>query len=290
MSSSRSSSDPVEVVTGRIAVGDVELAVDQAGAGGRPLLLVHGFCGCRQDFAPVIPALVAAGWHAVAADNRGHGDSDQPPDEGAYGLDRFTADAAALVDALGWERFALVGHSLGGAIAQQVALTAPERIAALVLMNTTPGALDIDPALLAASAAVVRGEGLDRLVELMKERADPLGSPAHERAAAQIPGYGERGERNTRRCSPAMYARMMEELGSMPDRSVALAGWRAPTLVIVGEEDRLMLAPSRRLADVIPGARLAVIADAGHNPLWENTEESAAALLGFLVGVSASFP
>jgi 3-oxoadipate enol-lactonase len=287
-------------VTRTIEVGGIALVVDVMGGRapgsgpggrapgsgpgdrGRPLLAVHGFCGCRDDFAPLLPALVGAGWQVAAADNRGHGDSAQPADEADYDLDRFAGDVLGLAAALGWDRFVLLGHSLGGAIAQVAALAAPERVDALVLVSTTPGTLDLDPATMALAADIVRRDGLDRLIELLKEREDPLGTPAHERAVATIPGYRERGERNVRRCSPAMYARMMDQFATMPDRSEALAGLRCPTLVVVGEQDRAMLAPSRRLAAAIPGARLEVLDDAGHAPQFEATAAMVDVLVRFL--------
>jgi pimeloyl-ACP methyl ester carboxylesterase len=273
-------------VTRRIDVGDVSVVVDEAGAGGRPMLLVHGFAGCRDDFAPVVPALVAAGFHVVAPDSRGHGDSDQPPGEDAYLLDRFTDDVLGLADALGWDRFTLLGHSLGGMVAQDVVLRAPARVEALVLLGTTPTAPALDHGELATAAAIVRAAGLDRLVDLMNEGDDPVGSPAAERAAREIPGYRERGERNTRRCSGAMYARILDHFRTMADRSAELAAVPCPALVIVGEEDPLMLGGSRRLAEVIPGARLVIVPDAGHSPQFENPEPFLAALVDFLAGVA----
>jgi pimeloyl-ACP methyl ester carboxylesterase len=271
------------VDTRRIDVGGVTLVVDEDGAGGRPLLLVHGFTGCRDDFTPIAAALVAAGWHVAAPDHRGHGDSDQPPQEDDYGVERFAGDMVGLVDALGWERFVIFGHSMGGMVAQHLAVTVPGRVAALVLMDTAPGALPVDPAGMAQAAAVARGHGMAELVDRMNRHGDPVGyGPAWERAARTVPGYRERGTRNTLRCSPAMFARMMEAFGTMPDRSDDLAGVRCPTLVVVGEEDALMLAPSRRLAEVVPGARLAVVPDAGHAPQFENTPALLDVVMPFL--------
>jgi pimeloyl-ACP methyl ester carboxylesterase len=269
--------------TRRVEVNGVSLAVDEAGAGGRPLLLVHGFTGCRDDFAPLTPALVGAGWHVVAADQRGHGDSDQPASEDDYGVGIFADDQLALADALGWDRFALLGHSMGGAVAQEIALRVPDRVGSLVLLCTTPTRLAIDRGSVEAAIHVVRKDGIARLLALMAERdADPLGSAAYERAVARDPDYGERGARNTLRCSPAMYARVLGDLVSAPDRSAELAGLRLPVLVAVGEEDAVMLEPSRAMAACIPGAELAVIPDAGHSPNFENTDGLLAALVPFL--------
>jgi 3-oxoadipate enol-lactonase len=263
-------------------VAGVALVLDEAGAGDRPLLLVHGFTGCRDDFAPVVPALVAAGWHVVAADNRGHGDSAQPPDEADYEIDRFADDVLGLADVLGWDRFTLLGHSLGGIIAQRVVARAPGRIEGLVLMDTTSTALDLDEELVRTGAAIVRAQGLPALLDLLRDADDPLGSPAAERANREIPGHRERGERNARRCSPAMYARLLELFVEPADRSAELAAVGCPTLVVVGAEDARMLGPSRRMAELIPGARLAIVPDAGHSPQFENTAAFTAALLDFL--------
>src|SRR3954465_6875076 len=70
----------------RVGVGPVELEVLEAGEGGGPLLLVHGFTGAKEDFADHVDDLAAAGWHVVAPDQRGHGRSDAPADEAAYDL------------------------------------------------------------------------------------------------------------------------------------------------------------------------------------------------------------
>jgi pimeloyl-ACP methyl ester carboxylesterase len=269
--------------TRRVEVGDVTLVVDEAGEGGRPLLLVHGFTGCRDDFSLLIPTLVDAGWHVVAPDLRGHGDSDQPASEDDYGVGIFAGDQLALADALGWDRFALLGHSMGGAIAQDMALRAPGRVDALVLLCTTHTRLALDPGPIAAAIGVVRKDGIARLLTLMAERgAEPLTSSAYERAAARIPGYAERGARNSLRCAPAMYARMLGDLSTAPDRSEELTAISCPVLVAVGEEDPVMVGPSRHLAEVIPGAQLAVIADAGHSPNFENPGDLLAALVPFL--------
>jgi pimeloyl-ACP methyl ester carboxylesterase len=270
------------ITTRRIGVGPVELAVDEAGAGGRPLLLIHGIAGGRDAFTPLVPALVAAGWHVVAPDLRGHGESDQPPGEDDYSLEIFAADALGLLDTLGWERAAVLGHSMGGAIVQVLAVTAPERVERLVLLDTTGAGVDADPALLAAAAAVARKDGMGRLVELMDQHGDPLGGAAAQRAEATIPGYRERGARTTRASSAAMFATMMDLFAAGEDRAPALATLACPTLVAVGDGDTVMWGPSHRLAEVIPGARLVVIPDAGHNPNFENPDALLPVLLDFL--------
>ena len=269
--------------TRRIQAGDVELAIAEEGAGGRPFLLLHGFTGAKEDFSlpleidgtgpSALERLAAAGWHAVAPDQRGHGESAQPEGEDDYSLEHYTGDALALADALGWERFALLGHSMGGMIAQSVTLAAPERVEALVLMDTGAGALrGVDRSQADVAVAIARAEGMGRLAELMAERRgnSPLETPASRRVLAERPGWAELGDRKVASCSPAMYAAMMRVIFEQDDRLPALAGLRVPALVVVGEQDEPFVRPSQRMAETIPGARLEVIPDAGHSPQFEN--------------------
>src|SRR5687768_8869044 len=101
-------------MTRTVAIGDVALVIDEAGAGGRPLLLVHGFTGSRADFDMALGPLAEAGWHVVAPELRGHGDSSRPAEESAYSFEIFAADVLELADHLGFDRFTLLGHSMGG--------------------------------------------------------------------------------------------------------------------------------------------------------------------------------
>ena len=269
----------------RIDLGDVSLAVAEAGVGGRPLLVVHGYTGAKEDFADWFEPLAAAGWHVVAPDLRGHGASDKPPQEAAYSIDRFTEDLLAAVEVLGWERFVLLGHSMGGMIAQQLALTAPERLRGLILMDTSASAVPVDRAMRDAAVHVVRTHGMDTLADLQAERGGPLDTPASRRVLAERPGFAEESDRRLRVCSPAMYAAMAIEITERPDRLDELRFLRVPTLVLVGEQDEPFLEPARRLRDAIAGARLVVLPDAGHSPQVEAPEAWWAAVSEFLDGL-----
>ena len=266
-----------------VDAGPVVLAVAEAGSGGSGLLLLHGFTGAKEDFADWIDAFAARGFHVVAPDHRGHGASGQPAEESDYSLATFADDARRLVDELGWDRFALLGHSMGGVIAQHLALAVPERVSALVLMDTTYRNVDgIDPALVALATAVVRTEGVERLLELMNERDAPLATAADARVRAEREGYIAFGERKFLACSPAMYAAMAAELLNDHDYLAQLATLDVPTLVVVGEQDTPFLAPSQVMADAIPDAELVVLPDAGHSPQFEAPEAWWDAVSGFL--------
>ncbi len=267
--------------------GGERLAIDEVGVGGRGLLLVHGFTGGRVDFADHLDALAEAGWWVVAPDLRGHGDSWHPEEESAYSFDHFARDMWALVDALGWERLVLLGHSMGGMIAQVAAARRPGALDGLVLMDTTHGPLEIDRDLAMLGAQLVRDGGMAAVKEALDalEGDGPLGTPANERLLAERPGYRELGDRKFLGSSPAMYASMIGQMLDQADRLQHLADVAVPTLVIVGEQDTPFLGPSEAMATAVPGARLEVIADAGHSPQFENPEAWQTVMLEFLAGV-----
>ena len=266
--------------------GDVDLPVLEAGEGGRPLLLVHGFTGTGNDFVDHIDALAGDGWHVVAPTQRGHHGSVVPDDEAAYSLDAYASDLLALADGLGWERFALLGHSMGGMVAQVLALEAPQRLDALILMDTGHGPVAVDPELVAMGVGIARDGGMGALADAMAAAGPgPLETPAAARVREERADLAPVWDAQLRGCAPAMYAAMATQMSSQEDRLDALRSLDVPTLVVVGEQDGPFLGPSKRMADAIPGARLEVLADAGHSPQLEAPAAWAEVVRGFLASL-----
>ena len=117
-------------------LGEVTLSVRTWGdPAGHPVVLLHFLAGDADDWAVVAEALAADGRWVVAPDQRGHGASGRTPD---YSFALMRDDVLALADALGMERFDLVGHSMGGSVAVLVAEAAPQRLTRLVLEDTAP--------------------------------------------------------------------------------------------------------------------------------------------------------
>ena len=266
----------------------LEFAED--GAGGRPFLLLHGFTGAKEDFTEWLRPLADAGWHAVAPDNRGHGASEKPDDAAAYSFDALADDALALADQL-WgdgSSFVLLGHSMGGMVAQVLALRAPERIDGLVLMDTLHGPLPfVNADDIEAAIAVVNERGISGLHAIFEERGSTLDTPAHLRVVAERPGYKEFNDRKFLDTSPAAYGALLRAMYEASDRLEQLRTLTMPTLVITGVQDKPIIEPSRAMADAIPDAELAVIDDAGHSPQFENPDAWWATLSSFLQRVGA---
>jgi pimeloyl-ACP methyl ester carboxylesterase len=246
---------------------------------------VHGFTGAKEDFTGWLDPLAELGWHAVAPDNRGHGDSDKPAGEEAYELSVFADDTLAFADAMGFATFTILGHSMGGMFTQLVAVKNPERVDALVLMDTHHGPLRaVDPDLIALGIATARSEGMDVVADVVRAMGenDPLATPAHRKLIAAHPEREEQSDRNLRVSSPYMYAAVLGQMPTQQDRLDRLDELTMPTLVIVGEQDKPFLKASHRMAETIPGARLAVIPEGGHSPQLEAPDAWWAALAGFL--------
>lgn len=231
------------------AVNGVRLHYERHGENGEPLVFVHGITGGTADWRCQTPAF-AEDYPVLLADNRGHGQSEAPSDRTAYTVLHMAADLEGLLDHVGFDRCHLVGHSMGGLVAQEIALRRPQRLLSLTLQDTAcwgpdegpPPSLPYTPPALIAEAQVrVAGMSQDALA----------GSWA---GLTTWPGSVERAH-----------------------------GISAPTLVICGDRDMPRIVEgSRNLAELIPDAELVMIAGAGHAPNRERPEQYNDALRRFL--------
>jgi pimeloyl-ACP methyl ester carboxylesterase len=119
----------------QVDLGEVTLSVVDTGGPGRPVLLLHGFPDRAAMWRHQVPALAAAGYRVIAPDLRGFGDSSRPEGPEAYRMPLVRGDLLALLDRLGVERAAVVGHDWGAAAAWTLALTAPDRVERLAVLS-----------------------------------------------------------------------------------------------------------------------------------------------------------
>lgn len=269
----------------RITTDDgVELAVEVAGAG-PGLFLVHGFTGAKEDFTDHVDAL-ARDHTVVIFDHRGHGASDNPDDPSAYSLERLRDDTLQVADAVGLDTFRLLGHSMGGMVARKVVIAAPERVDALIMMDTSAAPIPgFEPELMDAAADVALTRGKDELKELL-DSANVLNSPAYERVLAERAGYQEFQDKKWADCSPVMWGTMAKALGHQSDDLAALAAAiNVPMMILVGEQDKPFVKASKQMKNAIPDAQLVVIPDAGHSPQFENSDAWIDAVASFLATV-----
>lgn len=122
----------------RLNVGEVRLAITEDGEG-EPVILLHGFPELAHSWRHQLPALAAAGYHAVAPDLRGYGQSDRPPAVDDYLAPKLVGDIVGLIGALGHESAHIVGHDWGGALAWGLAGARPDLVRSLTILNAPQG-------------------------------------------------------------------------------------------------------------------------------------------------------
>jgi pimeloyl-ACP methyl ester carboxylesterase len=269
----------------QLTVNGVDLEAVEAGAGAsRRVLLLHGFAGAKEDFAEWIDPLARAGWHAFAYDQRGNGHSGRPEGEAAFSLQILKDDLVGVVDQLGWGRFVLLGHSMGGMVAQLFALEFGDRLSGLILMGTSHGPpTGLEAEMVSLGQEVVREGGTAALLQAQKEFGPgPLDSAAHRKLLARRPDYHEFCDNKTLLASPDMWTALAGEMLTQPDRLAELEKLAVPTLVVVGSADQTFLRQSGDIAGAIPDCDLVVIGGAGHSPQFETPDEWWGAVSGFL--------
>lgn len=119
----------------QVQANGLNMHVVEAGSG-FPVVLCHGFPEIWYSWRHQLRALADAGFHAIAPDQRGYGETDAPPPIEAYTIHHLVGDLTGLLDTLGIEKAAIVGHDWGGIVVWQAALLAPQRVAAVVGVNT----------------------------------------------------------------------------------------------------------------------------------------------------------
>ena len=249
------------------------------GARGEPLVLVHGYTGDVSDWQHQIPAF-AASHRVVVMDHRGHGRSGAPPDRASYTVERMADDVEALAAHVGYDRYHLVGHSLGGMVAQEIALRSAARLLSLTLEDTTH------------DFAIARSEPVKKLYDARLRLAEEQGMAAVARLPAppRPPHHPrERFAHEQARLAAmpvAGYAGGWQALCHWPGTGQRAHAIRTPTLVICGELDLVVLPGSQWLAGAIPGARLEIVPEVGHSPQLERPELFNAALRAHLAAAS----
>ena len=248
--------------------------LDPNPSGNPAVLLLHGLGADSSSWTLQIPALSQAGFRPLAVDSPGFGGSAY--DGGGWNIRRMAAHMAALLEQLGTGPVHVVGLSMGGVIAQQLALDFPRLTKKLVLISTF---------------CVLRPEDLNGWVYFIRRGVAvmTLGLQAQAQVVARrlFPAPQDQGLRDMylaviSRADPRAYRKAMLALGTFDSRK-RLCQIKAPTLVITGANDTTV-SPARQklLVDSIPGARQVLVPQAGHAVSIDQAEIFNQALLSFL--------
>jgi pimeloyl-ACP methyl ester carboxylesterase len=269
----------------RIEVGDITLHYDEQGEG-EPLLLIMGYGGSSANLLPAYLAGFARTFRVISFDNRGTGQSDRLA--GPTSIVQMADDAAGLLDALSIRRAHVMGISMGGYIAQELALHHPDKVAGLVLGCTTCG----PPVRVAPSPEVLAMIAPDAGVGL-----DPREAARRAWGAQYTPEFvvanGDFLEAVLDRVlvhpTPvATRAWQMEAIQAWKGSHDRLHELTAPTLIITGDRDVLIVPENARiLHERITGSRLHVVEGAAHMFHHSHPDETVTVVTDFLSSCAA---
>jgi pimeloyl-ACP methyl ester carboxylesterase len=281
------------MITSRhITANGIDFAIDECGDGPDIALCLHGFPESRKSWRHQLPVLAAQGWHAVAPDLRGYGDTSRPKAQAAYHIDHLVADTAALFDALGARRRLLIAHDWGALIAWVAAQRRAVALDGLVIMNVPHPAVFrhtlrtlwaqkrkswyvaffqlpwLPEALLGARGAQAVGRAFtDSAVD---KAAFPPDIIAHYRANASAPG--------------ALTAMIAYYRANFPDvLAEPVVVIEVPTLMIWGEQDMAIdIANTQGYGPLVRDFTLVTLPDASHWVQQDAPDAVNAALVDWL--------
>ncbi len=255
-----------------ITVGDIAMYYEQHGTTGEPILLIHGLGSSTDDWEPQVLAL--QGTHRVYAyDVRGHGRTSKPA--GPYSIKQFADDAARLIRQLGIGAPHVMGISMGGMIAFQLAADHPELVKSMIIVNSGPEMILRtwkEKLAIAQRRFIVRMMGMRKWGEVLSTRLLPNPAQGELRAT-----FVERWARNDKEA----YLRSL----------AALVGWsvsaklpfiQCPVLVVAADQDYTPVAWKQEYTSKMPNASLAVIPDARHMMTVECPEPFHDVIIPFL--------
>lgn len=254
----------------RFSVDGCELHYETTGHGS-PVVLLHGLGSCTRDWDRQIPVF-AQRHTVVAVDVRGHGQSDK---RGPYGIPRFSADMASLLAAIGLGPAHLVGFSMGGMIAFQLALDAPSLVKTLTIVNSMPTLVPKTPEewlKLQARLWILRIFGVRTLATKIAQINFPREDQADLRKAL-IERIAGNDESAYRAISKAMVGWTIES---------KLAHVRSPTLVLTSDRDYTSVAYKRAYAARMPNAEVVVIENSRHLTPMDQAEAFNRTVLAFV--------
>ena len=271
----------------------------------RVLLLHGGPAATHEYFASLGPALVDAGLEVIYYDQLGSHHSDQPDDPDLWTLDRFVDEVEQVRIALGLDsrNFVVLGHSWGGLLAMEYALTHGANLKGLVISNMMASIAEYDRFAREVIMPTLDPVALARIQEL--ESAEDYGNPEYEALLmehhyvhhvlrAPADEWPEPVTRSFAHINPAIYVPMQgpSELDSTPEASLYswehfddLAGIDVPTLVIGAEHDTMDPAHMRAMAEVLPRGEYLHCPDGSHLAMWDDPEVYVAGVVAFIRGL-----
>lgn len=239
---------------------------------GQPVILLHGYSDSWYSWSRVLP-LFPDEFRVLAPDLRGHGTTGRADD---YSMRAMAGDVLALMDALDVERATIVGHSMGGLVAQQVAATSPDRVSGLVLVAT--------------ATTILGFPGIKELEEAVMGLTDPVDPQfirEFQKSTVYHPvpvGFMDSVIGESSKLSARTWQGVFRGMAGTPPAKIDSG---IPTLIFWGDRDPIFPAAEQQiLQEMIPGSLFKTYPETGHAVHWERPAEFTGDLVMFLRSVS----
>ena len=274
-----SQEEQIIVKTGKVKVNDINMYYEIHGEG-FPLVMIMGYGASFEYWNPKIIDEFSKNFKVIVFDNRGSGRTDKPDKE--YSIKMFADDTTGLMDALNIERAHILGHSMGGMIAQEIVLNYPERVEKLILSSTSCGGRKyVPPSTEIALIAMRDREGMkqDEIVrsfiplrfteDFIKNNPEFIEEQIQREIEAPF--------------TPAYSIKRQGIALVQFNTSKRLKNINTPTLVLHGKKD--IMTPTKNgeiLAELIPGAKLSLFDNSGHETHFHEPKKYVKTVLEFL--------
>jgi pimeloyl-ACP methyl ester carboxylesterase len=253
-------------------INGIRMHYELHGEGGEPLVLVHGYTGDVTDWRHQVPEFSRT-HRVLVMDHRGHGRSEAPADRSSYTILQMAADVEALAAEAGFERYHLLGHSMGGAVVQEIALRSPGRLMSLTLQDTGYrfefGRVQAVAAFIAARQKLAEEQGMAAVADMPAMAPPPPHMPPERRDEEKV---------RLSAMSVDGFIGAWQALDAWEGTTDRLSQIAVATMVIYGDLDVPLIEQAKRIAASIPGAVLEVVPEAAHSPQFERPEIFNAAL------------
>lgn len=269
---SNNESSPTE---GTIQVADIKMGYRIYG-NGFPLILISGYGSTMELWEPGTINALATHYQVIIFDNRGIGQTEKGTK--AFSIEQFSEDSCGLMDALGIKQAHVMGWSMGGMIAQELALQHPDRISKLILYGAHCGASMFPP----------RPEIIQMLTDLSgtpRERGMRYLGVLFSGEWMQNNGMriGQIFGRPMGNISEDTVSQQSEAIEAWPGSADRLSGMRFPVLLISGADDNLVIAKNLEfMSSKIPNAQMELVENSGHGLMFQHPELFCEKVLGFL--------
>ena len=248
-------------------INGIQINFELHGDSGEPLVLVHGYTGDLTDWRRQLPEFAPTN-RVLIMDHRGHGQSGGASDRASYNILEMADDVEALVEHVGFDRYHLLGHSMGGTIVQEIALRHPGRLMSLTLEDTafkfSMRENEIATKFIAYRNQIAEEQGMAGILAMPKLTEPPMHMPKERSAETDI---------RLSKMSVDAYIGAWEGLEAWEGTEHRAQDIGVPTMVLYGELDApLIVGASKFLAKTIPGAVLEKVPEAAHSPQYERPQ------------------